>query len=186
MENFNSGSLGDQKSCVSLVCLLSDHLMENCPLFGVHIVFLKALFVEWLTGWKNTSYVSVKKMGCCWLGLGDSQQWSGVDMPVCWWKFRVLTSGGDGPGRPGAGQQRVDSVGWARAHYRDRGKWEFVEWSGVKGRVRIHARRSWGPRGHSGVMDRLVVLTAKLNVFALHFCVTLRWPHSVSVKLCNL
>lgn len=49
--------------------------------------------------------------GCFyWLRSGVSQQWSGVDMAGCWWKSRVLTSGGDGPS-PAAGQERVDSAG---------------------------------------------------------------------------
>lgn len=148
-KNFNFGFTWRSKSLCFPSLFVVWPSYGKLSTFGVHIVFLKALFVEWLTGWKNTSYVSVKKMGCLhWLRLGDSQQWSGVDMPVCWWKFRVLTSGGDGPS-PGAEQQRVDSVGWARAHIIGTvASGSLWRWSGVKRRVRIHASVVEGP-GHS-------------------------------------
>ena len=68
---------------------------------------------------------------------------------------------------------------------RDRGKWEFVEWSGVTRRVRIHTRVAEGPRGMQRDGQARGANSQLKCICSFVLCYSMLTTF-VSVKLCNL
>lgn len=180
-KNLISGSLVGQTFSCFINLFVAQSSYGKLSAFGVEIIFLKAVFVEWLTEWKNTNCVSVKKI---WVfSLATSSVWANnsvtgmlehVNKSTVSWIQEVIIWP-----TPCAGQIRVQCTMWFRARLK-----------GTAARGACDVGSGWGGRESAesswGTVDRLTGATTAVLKY-LRCCEVARevglFPRLESIEL---